>query len=340
VATVVAAEPPDTSTRPRRQRSTGTAWLLWVLRRLVLALLSLWAISVVVFLATQALGDPAQAILGRSATPERLAALRDQLNLDQPAVARYFSWLGGLLSGDLGTSLANQRPVATLIGPRVVNSAVLVVASALVTLPVAFGLALVAARRRGRAGDHGIQVVLLGLAALPEFVIGILLVALFSTTVFRLLPSVAVAGSAAPWTNPSTLVLPVATLALAVVPYVSRILRASLVEVLDSDYVQMARLKGVPEGLVVRRHALRNAIVPGIQVSALQLAWLAGGVVVVEYLFQYPGIGMTLVDAVNNRDLPVVQVLALLIAAVYVAVNLVADALTIMVSPRLRTAIR
>jgi peptide/nickel transport system permease protein len=343
--TTVAAQRPavETPSPPARDRSPARAWALWLLRRFALAVLTLWLISVVVFVATQALGDPAQAILGRSATPERVTALREQLHLDQSPVQRYVGWLGGLLHGDLGTSLATRQPVADLVGPRIANSAVLVVLAAAVTLPVSFLLAIVAARRRDRPADHVIQVGLLAIAALPEFVIGILLVALFSTTVFRLLPSVSVGGGGTPLgalSDPAAMILPVATLTLAVAPYVSRILRASLVEVLESDYVEMARLKGVPERLAVRRHGLRNAVVPAIQVSALQLAWLAGGVVVVEYLFQYPGIGMTLVDAVNNRDLPVVQVLALLIAAVYVAVNLAADVLTILVTPRLRTAVR
>jgi peptide/nickel transport system permease protein len=349
MTTMAAADLPSSSTDiapaepapgPARGRSPARAWALWLLRRLALAVLTLWLISVVVFVATQALGDPARAILGKSATPERVAALHDQLHLDQPPVQRYVTWLGGLVTGDLGTSIASRQAVTGLIGPRVANSAVLVALSAVVTLPLAFLLAIVAARRRDRPSDHVIQVGLLAIAALPEFVIGILLVALFSTTVFRLLPSVSVSTGGPPWSSPAAMILPVATLTLAVAPYVSRILRASLVEVLESDYVEMARLKGVPEGLAVRRHALRNAIVPGIQVSALQLAWLAGGVVVVEYLFQYPGIGMTLVDALNNRDLPVIQSLALLIAAVYVAVNLAADVLTILVTPRLRTAVR
>ncbi|WP_113700321.1 ABC transporter permease [Nonomuraea lactucae] len=305
--------------------------------------MTLWLISVLVFVTTQALGDPARAILGRSATPDRLAALRERLHLDQPPLERYLSWLGGLLRGDLGTSLAAQEPVSTLIGARVANSSVLVAVSAVLIIPLAFLLALVAARRHGRVTDHAVQVGMLAVAALPEFVIGILLVAMFSTTVFRWLPSVSMSASvsgAPPWADPLSMILPVATLALAVVPYVSRILRASLIEVLESDYVEMARLKGVPERLAVRRHALSNAIVPGIQVTALQLAWLAGGVVVVEYLFQYPGIGVSLVDAVRNRDIPVIQALALLIAAIYVVVNLIADALTILVTPRLRTATR
>jgi peptide/nickel transport system permease protein len=171
-------------------------------------------------------------------------------------------------------------------------------------------------------------------------VIGILLVALFSTTIFHVLPAVTLSANGGhPWDNPSTMVLPVATLVLAVTPYVSRIVRATLLEVLDSDYVELARLKGIPESVVMRKHALLNAVVPGIQVLALQLAWLAGGVVFVEFLFSYPGIGAQLVDSVRNHDVPMVQALSMIIAGVYVLVNLVADLASILLTPRARTAI-
>ncbi len=175
---------------------------------------------------------------------------------------------------------------------------------------------------------------------MPEFVIGILLVALFSTSVFHILPAVTISGSTGhPWDEPKGMILPVLTLVLAVAPYVSRIVRSTLLEVLDSDYVELARLKGIPERVVMRKHALLNAIVPGIQVIALQLAWLAGGVVLVETLFNYPGVGFQLVDAVRNHDVPVVQALSMIIAGFYVLVNLIADLLSILLTPRARTAI-
>jgi peptide/nickel transport system permease protein len=178
------------------------------------------------------------------------------------------------------------------------------------------------------------------MAALPEFVIGILLVAVFATSVFHIFPAVTISGSTGhPWDEPKGMVLPVLTLVLAVAPYVARIVRATLLEVLDSDYVELARLKGIPERVVMRKHALLNAIVPGIQVIALQLAWLAGGVVLVETLFNYPGVGFQLVDAVRNHDVPVVQALSMIIAGFYVLVNLVADLLSILLTPRARTAI-
>lgn len=325
-----------------RGRPAAVSWLLWLLRRLGLAVLTLWLVSVLVFVATSALGNPVRAILGRDyeVSPERVRQLEGLLNLDQPLPQRYLSWLGGLLQGDLGTSIASQRPVTEMIGDTVTNSLVLVLIAAVVMIPLAFGIAMVSSAMRRKRGDTIIQTVLLALAGLPEFVIGILLVALFSTTVFTILPAVTISvPGTPPWSAPETMVLPVLTLVLAVSPYVARIVRATLLEVLDSDYVELARLKGVPEPVVMRRHALRNAIVPGIQVIALQLAWLAGGVVVVEYLFSYPGIGAQLVDAVRNHDVPMVQALSMIIAAVYVTVNLVADLVSILLTPRARTEI-
>ncbi|MGY4720391.1 ABC transporter permease [Naumannella huperziae] len=332
---------PSGRTRPRRPGS-ARGWAGWLARRIGLAILTLFVVSVLIFFATVALGDPVRAILGRDYvnSPERVATLRAELGLDRPPVQRYLDWLGGLFTGDLGTSLANRTPVADLIAQPVINSAVLVLIATLVIIPLSFGLALWSASARGKRADHIIQTVLLALAGLPEFVIGIVLVAVFSTTVFFVLPAVTISpGGDAPWLQPASMVLPVLTLVLTVAPYVSRIVRATLVEVLDSDYVALARLKGVPESVVVRRHALRNALVPGVQVTALQLAWLAGGIVIVEYLFSYPGIGAQLVSAVNNNDVPVVLALAMIIAAVYVVVNLIADIASILLTPRARTAI-
>ena len=339
---VVTRAPDDTTTAAPVRRRSGAAWTKWLARRIGLAVLTLWLCSLLVFFATAALGDPVRAILGKdyASSPERVAALQAQLHLDQPVIVRYVGWLGGLVTGNLGNSVANGLPVGTLVGDRILNSLVLVIVSALVMIPVAFGIAMVSANHRGRRTDGVIQIIMIVLAGLPEFVVGILLVALFSTTVLHLLPAVTIAGGGAPpWSKPASMILPVLTLVIAVAPYVSRIVRSSLLEVLDSDYVELARLKGVPERVVLRKHALLNAIVPGIQVIALQLAWLAGGVVIVEYLFSYPGIGASLVDSVRNSDFPLVQVLAMVIAGVYVLVNLVADVLSILFTPRARTAI-
>jgi peptide/nickel transport system permease protein len=329
-------------TGPSRRRSPATAWTLWAARRVGLAALTLWLVSVLVFLATTALGDPVKAILGKdaAASPGRANQIRSQLHLDQSEWERYWHWLGSLLTGDPGTSIANGLPVSELIGGRAVNSGVLVLVAAIIIIPVSFGLALLSARHRGHKLDQGIQVAILAIAGLPEFVVGIVLVAIFSTVVFHWLPAVTIsAGGEAPWRQPESMILPVATLVIVVCPYVVRIMRSTLLDVLDSDYVELARLKGVPERVVLRRHALRNAVVPGIQVIALQLAWLASGIVFVEYLFSYPGVGASLVDSVRNSDVPMVQALAMIIAAVYVVVNLVADVLSILSTPRERTAI-
>ena len=327
---------------PPKGRHGAAAWASWMARRLGLAALTLWLVSILVFVSTTALGDPVRAILGRDygADKARVAQLTAQLNLDEPLVTRYLHWLGGMLKGDLGTSIASGRPVSQLISDNVVNTMVLVLLAAAVMIPLAFGVAMISAHYRRRRGDTVIQTVLLTLAGLPEFVIGILLVALFSTTVFHVLPAVTLSSPGVrPWSAPRTMILPLATLVLAVAPYVSRIVRSTLLEVLDSDYVELARLKGIPERVVMRKHALLNAVVPGIQVIALQLAWLAGGVVIVESIFNYPGIGFQLVDSVRNHDVPMVQALSMIIAGVYVAVNLVADLVSIMLTPRARTAI-
>jgi peptide/nickel transport system permease protein len=310
----------------------------FIIRRVLLGLLVLLLVSVIVFVSTQLLGDPARAILGRDATPDRLAALHKQLHLDSSKVGQYFHWLGGLLHGDLGTSLASSQPVTSVLGTRIANSAVLVVLAAVISVPISIAIGSYAALRRERLFDTVSSNLMLILAALPEFVVAVLLVILLSTNVFHLLPATSpVPPGTHAWDYPKQLVMPVATLVIAVAPYVSRIMRASMIEVLESDYVEMARLKGLPERTVLIRHALPNAIGPVFQVIAINLAYLAGGVVVIESVFNYPGIGLALVDAVTNHDIPVVQALAMLIAAVYVTLNLLADVATILVTPRLRT---
>jgi peptide/nickel transport system permease protein len=317
-------------------------WGLLV-RRTLLGLVTLLLVSVIIFAATQALpGDPARAILGRFATPASLEALRDQLHLNRPVVQQYLSWLKGLATGDLGRSLAaTGDPVTTVIGKRVENSAVLVGLAALVSVPLSILIGVVAARRRDRLFDHVSSLALLALAATPEFVVGILLVVIFGTSVFHVFPPVSIISPEdPPWLHLTYLALPAITLVIGVTPYTARIMRASMIEVLESDYVEMARLKGLPERRVVWRHAVPNALAPTIQVIALNLAYLAGGIVPVEFVFGYPGAGTALVDAVSNRDMPVVQALALLFAAVGIVFYVLADVVSVLVSPRLRTALR
>jgi peptide/nickel transport system permease protein len=313
----------------------------FLIRRVLLGILILFLVSIVVFVATQTLpGNAAQAALGRQATPARLKALNDQLHLNQSAFAQYWHWLSNIVTGNLGISAATQEPVSQVITAPLLNSAFLVVISAIIAIPLSIALGVWMAVKRDKPADHILSTGTLVLAALPEFVIGIGLALLLATNyVWRVLPGVSIIppGEHA-WDVPKVVVLPALTLILAVTPYISRIMRASMVEVLHSDYVTMARLKGLSNRTVIWRHAVPNAIVPAIQVSALQLAYMAGGVVIVEYVFGYNGIGSQLVTAVTNRDIPTVQALVMIIGAVYVIVNLVADLLTIVVTPRLRTA--
>ncbi|HLT66793.1 MAG TPA: ABC transporter permease [Microbacterium sp.] len=310
-----------------------------ILQRLAVSVVILLVVSMAIFFATLLLpGDPAQAILGQQATPERIAAIHEQMNLDEPAWKRYVLWLGGLLTGDLGVSAATSQPVSALIGDRVGASLFLMIAAAIIAIPVGILVGILAALRRGRATDTAITGVTLVLAALPEFVIGIALVSLFATVVFSVLPAVTMQPPGTQvWDFPAQLILPVLVLVLVVSPYIARMMRATMLEVLDSGYVEMARLKGVPERRVILRHALPHAIGPVAQVIAIQLAWMAGGVVVVEFLFRYPGLGQALIEAVNYRDVMVVVAITMIVAAVYVVVNLLADIIGILTNPKLRT---
>jgi peptide/nickel transport system permease protein len=331
-------EAPSKRTFPRPHGIWG-----FILRRIALGIVTLFLVSIVVFAATQALpGDAARAFLGKNATPQSLATLRQQLGLDRPVVTQYVDWLKGFVQGDLGKSLTgSQEPVSTVIGQRIKNSAFLVLIAALISIPLSIVIGAIGARRRDQAFDHVSSMAMLVFAALPEFVTAILLIVFFGTTVFHIFPPVSyIPPGGNPWDYPKELVLPVTTLVLAVTPYIARITRASMIEVLESDYVEMARLKGLGEQTVLWRHALPNGIAPAIQVIALNLAYLAGGIVVVETVFAYPGIGSAFVDAVRSRDLPTVQALGLLIAAVYVVLNVAADVATILVSPRLRTSLK
>lgn len=309
-----------------------------IFKRLLISIFVLLAISVIIFAATLLLpGDPARAILGQQATPERLAALREQMNLDKPAVVRYFLWLGGLFTGDFGTSAATGGPVSELLAPRIGNSIILMLLAAVVSVPVGLFFGIVSAIHRGKRRDSAITWVTLILAAMPEFVVGVGLITIFATTVFPILPAVTMSPPGTPvWKLPLQLILPTLTLALVVAPYIARMMRTTMAEVLDSGYVEMARLKGVPERTVILRHAVPHAIGPVAQVIAIQLAWLAGGVVVVEFLFRYPGIGQALIDAVTYRDVQVVQAITLLVAIVYIVVNLLADIVGIVTNPKLR----
>jgi peptide/nickel transport system permease protein len=316
--------------------------LKFVARRLALGIATLFVVSVLIFVLTNALrGDPASIILGRDATPEALAELRSEFGLDRPLLTRYGDWIRSIVTFDLGNSFASRAPIWDVMSSRVGASLFMLVCAGAVSIPLSIGIGAFAALRRDRGFDNVSSFVLLILAAMPEFVVGSLLVLVFATTITHLLPATTyLSPDDPPWSNLTGMILPVATLVLAIIPYVARVTRAAVLEVLESDYVEMARLKGVPERTVLWRHALPNALGPVFQVIALNLAYLAGGVIVVEWLFNFPGIGSALNDAVRFRDLPVVQFLALTIAAVYILTNLVADVCTVLATPRLRTALR
>jgi len=313
--------------------------MLFILGRVLAGIPIVIALSLLVFLATQALpGDAAVAYLANSATPERLAAIREQLNLDDPIMVQYFSWASGVVQLDFGQTLTGEVSVSGLLGERIQNTLILMASSGIVAMPLSILIGTYAAVRRGKLFDNVSSLVTLILASLPEFVVAIFLVFLLATNVFQILPAISfVEPGTLAWADPKSLILPSLTLILAVTPYVSRIMRGSMIEVMESEYIQMARLKGLSERTVILRHALPNAIAPTIQVIALQLAWLAGGVVVVEAIFAYPGIGTIMIDAVKSRDLPIVQAITLMIAALYVILNILADIGTILSTPRLRT---
>jgi peptide/nickel transport system permease protein len=325
-----------------RRSSSSLRRLLQVFRRIALTAATLLLVSVVIFAATQGLpSDPARAILGPSATLDQVKFLQKKLGLDQPAPIQYLNWLTGVVRLDLGRSVTSQgeRPVVEIISEPAWNSAILVLLTAVISIPIAYVLGVAAAARRDSFFDHAFVTLTLGLIALPEFVNGLVLVLVFSTSIFRLLPAVALfPPNESPLEHISMLILPVVTLVLANVPYLARLVRGSMIDVLESEYVRYARLKGVHERAIAFRHALPNAIVPAIQASAMSVAWMMGGVVVIEYLFRYPGLGSTLIDAVSNRDISVVQAIVLILASWYMFFNLLADVLAVYFTPKLRTS--
>jgi peptide/nickel transport system permease protein len=311
-----------------------------VRRRVAIGVLTLFLVSVVVFVATEVLpGNAAYAILGRNANPARVRALENALHLNRGLIDQYWTWITGLFTGNLGHSLVNGTPVWSYVEPRVVNSAVLVFVTGAIGSLLGVVLGAIAALRKDGWFDHVTSIVMLAVTSLPEFVIAIALIILLSTVVWHVLPAVSLLppGTYA-WDQPQLLVLPVATLVIVIVPYTMRMMRAAMVEALESDYVEMARLKGVPERRTVLVHALPNAIAPTIQVIGLGFLYLAGGVVVVEYVFNFPGIGQGLVYAVDARDIPVIQFIVLVLAAFYVVMNIVTDVIALMATPRRRIA--
>ncbi len=308
-----------------------------VAQRLLLGLLLLLAVSALIFVGTQILpGDVAQSILGQSATPQALANLREELGLNDPAYVRYFHWLGGVLTGDLGTALSNGADISTQIGKRLGNTLFLAATAAVVAVPLAVLLGLLAVRYRNRWPDKLISGVTLASISLPEFFIGYVLIFFFAVKL-RWFPSVAtIYSSMSLLEKLNAIALPVAVLTMVVLAHMMRMTRAAILNVMQSAYIETAELKGLSAFNVIFRHAFPNAISPIVNVVMINLAYLVVGVVVVEVIFVYPGMGQYLVDHVAKRDVPVVQACGLIFAAVYVMLNLVADIVAIVSNPRLR----
>ncbi len=306
-------------------------------KRVGLGFLTLLLVSVLIFAGTQILpGDVASAILGQNATPEALAALRDNLGLNQPLLTRYLSWLAGFATGNLGTSLANQQPVADLLWPRFWNTMALAAFAAIISVPIAVLLGLLTAVKRGGLFDRVVNIVALAFVSLPEYFLGLLLI-LFLSIRLNLLPSLADTYEGMGfWSWVQATALPALTLVLVTVAQMMRMTRTAVLSVMDQAYVETAYLKGLRTKRVVTRHALPNAAAPIVNVVAFNIAYLITGVVLVEAVFNYNGLGRFMVDAVSKRDLPLVQAAALVFGAAYVILNIIADVAAIALNPRLR----
>ncbi|AMD56728.1 ABC transporter permease [Agrobacterium tumefaciens] len=304
--------------------------------RLGLGLFTLLLISLLIFLAVGLLpGDIAQQVLGQSATPETVAAFRRELGLDQPLTWRYLTWIGGILTGDFGHSLANGRPVAELLSARLGNTLFLAAYAAAIAIPLAVLLGLLAAMWRGTWFDRVINIMTLSAISFPEFFVAYILMFWLSVHM-GWFPSVADPGAAPDvFDMLRRAFLPAITLVLVVTAHMMRMTRAAVLNVLAEPYVTMARLKGASRWRIITRHALPNALAPISNVIAINVAWLITGVVIVEVVFVYPGLGQLMVDSVTNRDMPVVQACALIFASVYILLNLLADVLAIATNPRL-----
>jgi peptide/nickel transport system permease protein len=324
------------ATAPKRRTSHPIRSL--IISRLLTGVVSVVVISIVVYVATLVLpGDAATAILGQQATPQRLADLRDQLHLNQSPITGYLSWAKAALHGDFGTSLTQGARVWDIVAPRLANSVVLIVATAIISTILGVLLGIWAAARRDSWVDHTLSVTALVASSLPEFVVAVFVVMIFSVTVFAWFPAVSILPEGERiWNEPNKLVLPVLALVIVVTPYVFRMFRASLIEALSSDYVEVATLKGASTRRLLFGHALPNSLAATIQVVGLNLLYLAGGIALVETVFQYPGIGLTLVASITDRDVPMIQFLVVLLAVAYVFLNIVTDVAVLLVTPRRR----
>jgi peptide/nickel transport system permease protein len=308
-----------------------------VVQRIALGLLLLLAVSALIFFGVEALpGDTAQAMLGQSATPEALANLREKMGLNEPLLGRYFGWLFGFVTGDMGVAMTNGMDIATSVGQRFGNTIFLAFWAAIISVPLAILLGLLAARYNGRWPDKLISGVTLATISLPEFVAGYI-VLYFLAVKWQLFPAMSmVFPGMGVFERLGAIILPVIVLVLVVLAHMMRMTRAAILNVMQSAYIETAELKGLSPLTVIWRHAFPNAIAPVVNVVMLNLAYLVVGVVVVEVVFVYPGMGQFLVDHVTKRDLPVVQACGMIFAAVYIGLNILADVVSILANPRLR----
>jgi len=307
-----------------------------VAQRIALGLLTLFVVSLLIAFGVELLpGDLAQEILGQGATPEGLRVLRLQLGLDTPPHIRYLDWLGGMVTGDMGLSLANKRPISELIGPRLSNTLFLGGFAALIAIPVALILGILAALYRNSLYDRAVNIFTLTSISFPEFFIAYILI-LFFAIKLGWFPGISNVSKELEFIDKLyRTLLPAASLTLVVVAHMMRMTRTSIINLLSSPYIEMAQLKGIKPLRIITRHALPNALAPIVNVIAINLAYLVVGVVIVEVVFVYPGLGQLLVDSVSKRDVPVVQACSMIFASVYILLNLSADIISIVTNPRL-----
>ena len=309
----------------------------FLLKRIGLALITLFLLSVIVFAISTILpGNVGRAVLGPFATQESVDALNEQLGTDRPVLEQYLDWAGGLLHGDLGTSLTTQVPAWDLLGPALRNSLELALVAFLICIPLSFVGGVISGLRYGRPTDKGITIAGISFAAMPEFVTGIILILIFSIWLGWLPVTAQWEDGASIPTQVKYLLLPAFTLTLVLFGYIARITRAGMIEALDSDYARTAYLKGLPSSVVVRRHLLRNALLPTIAVIAVQVGYLVGGLVVVEVLFNYQGIGLLIYEAAREKDISLLTAGVLVVGIVYLVVTLIADILYAVLNPRIR----
>jgi len=308
-----------------------------ILRRAGLALITLLLVSIVIFTIASLLpGDAAQEVLGQSATADQVAALRTEMGLDRPAALRYAAWLGSLLQGDPGHSFVANLPVGTIIAERLPNSLLLAGLTAAIAVPIALLIGIVAAIRRGRATDRVLNIITLSLVAIPEFLVATIGVLIFSVYLLWL-PSIALVSPEATMGEMlRSLALPILSLAAVVIAQMARMTRAAVADQLDRPYVEMALLKGVPYPRIILFHVMPNAVGPVVNAIALSLSFLMGGAIIVETIFNFPGLASLMVNAVTSRDMPLLQACAMIFCAAYLVLMLIADVTAILANPRLR----